>query len=640
MKNLSKFILALLLTCNVALNAQERRCSTMEYLADQLQRNPEMQHNMDLIEQHTQDFVRSYNPLTDRAVVTIPVVFHVLYNTTAQNISDAQINAQIAQLNADFRKLNSDFSAVPSAFQSVAADCEVQFCLAQQTPSGAATTGIERRSTTVTGWTSDDACKYYAQGGLDAWNSAKYLNLWTVNFSNGLLGYAQFPGGASATDGVVLQYNSVGSLAAPTSYTPYNKGRTATHEVGHWLNLRHIWGDATCGSDLVSDTPTHNDANYGCPTYPHYSTCTGTPVEMTMNYMDYTDDGCMQMFTAGQKTRMQALFATGGARVGLLTSIGCQAPSGGTSCATPSSLTASSITTSGATLGWAAVSGATSYNVQYKLSSASTWTTTTSTTNSMALTGLTAASTYNFQVQAVCSSGTSAYSTASSFTTASTSGCTDAYESNNTLSAAKTIAVNTTITAIISSSTDKDYFKFTNTSTAKNIKVTLSNLPLDYDLKLYNSSGTLLATSQNSGTTAETVKYNNGTVGTYYAYVYGYNGAYSASSCYNLVANISSTAYRGTEEGITDAMIDNKLGLAIFPNPTRDMAKIAVTVENEEPTTMSIIDMTGKKVFENKYNLTKGNNIIDLNMSDSPKGMYLIFVQNGSDIETAKLILN
>lgn len=635
-------MIALLLLCNTVLQAQEKRCNTMEYLADQLQRNPNLQHNMDLIEQHTQEFSRTYNQITDRAVVTIPVVFHVLYNTTAQNISDAQINAQLAQLNADFRKLNSDFSLVPSAFQSVAADCEVQFCLAQQTPSGSATTGIERRSTTITGWSSNDACKYYAQGGLDAWNSAKYLNVWSVNFSNGLLGYAQFPGGAAATDGVVLQYNSIGSLASPTSYAPYNKGRTATHEIGHWLNLRHIWGDATCGSDLVSDTPTHNTSNYGCPTYPHYSTCTGSPVEMTMNYMDYTDDGCMQMFTAGQKTRMQALFASGGARVGLLTSVGCQAPSsGGTTCATPNGLSAGSITTSGATLSWTAVTGASSYNVQYKLSSASTWTTTTSTSNSKTLSGLSAASVYNYQVQAVCTSGTSAYSSAASFTTSSTSTtCSDVYESNNTLSAAKSISANTSITAKISSSTDKDYFKFTNTSTAKNIRVTLSNLPYDYDLKLYNSSGTLLATSQNGGTTNETVKYNNGSVGTYYAYVYGYNGVYSTASCYNLIANISSTAYRGTENGSIEDLLDTKLGLMIFPNPTRNMTKISVNVENEEPTTMLILDMTGKKVFENKYNLTKGDNVIDLNMSDSPKGMYLIFVQNGADTQSAKLILN
>jgi hypothetical protein len=126
------------------------------------------------------------------------------------------------------------------------------------------------------------------------------------------LGYAQFPGGSSATDGIVLDDNATGNTG--TAAAPFNKGRTATHEVGHWLNLRHIWGDATCGNDQVGDTPTHNTANYGCPAAGHKSTCSGTPIEMTMNYMDYTDDACMYMFSAGQASRMLAVFAAGGPR--------------------------------------------------------------------------------------------------------------------------------------------------------------------------------------------------------------------------------------------------------------------------------------------------------------------------------------
>jgi hypothetical protein len=138
------------------------------------------------------------------------------------------------------------------------------------------------------------------------------LNIWVCNMGGGILGYAQFPGGSSSTDGVVLDDNATGRTG--TAAAPFNKGRTATHEVGHWMNLRHIWGDATCGTDQVGDTPTHNTANYGCPSAGHLSTCSGTPVEMTMNYMDYTDDACMYMFSGGQKTRMLAVFASGGPR--------------------------------------------------------------------------------------------------------------------------------------------------------------------------------------------------------------------------------------------------------------------------------------------------------------------------------------
>ncbi|WP_246186411.1 M43 family zinc metalloprotease [Phnomibacter ginsenosidimutans] len=101
-----------------------------------------------------------------------------------------------------------------------------------------------------------------------------------------------------------------------TAAAPFNLGRTATHEVGHWANLRHIWGDATCGNDQVGDTPPHNTANYGCPAQGHKSTCTGTPNELWMNYMDYTDDRCMYMFSTGQKDRMLAVFAAGGPRAG------------------------------------------------------------------------------------------------------------------------------------------------------------------------------------------------------------------------------------------------------------------------------------------------------------------------------------
>jgi hypothetical protein len=157
--------------------------------------------------------------------------------------------------------------------------------------------------------------KKSSKGGIDPTNPAQNLNIWVVNNMGDILGYAQFPGGSPATDGVVIAHNFFGRTGVVSA--PYHLGRTTTHEVGHWLNLRHIWGDATCGNDQVSDTPAHNTANYGCPAAGHKSTCTGTPVEMTMNYMDYTDDACMYMFSAGQKSRMLAIFAAGGARAAM-----------------------------------------------------------------------------------------------------------------------------------------------------------------------------------------------------------------------------------------------------------------------------------------------------------------------------------
>ncbi|WP_264538317.1 zinc metalloprotease [Flavobacterium sp. N1736] len=278
----------------------QRGCATQEVLEAQLKADPTLAIRMNEIEAFTNKAM-----LTGKLVngkVQIPVVVNVLYRTTAENISNAQIQTQIDVLNKDFNALNSDFGSVPALFSGVKANVGISFVLDQ----------VIRKSTTKTSWGTNDAMKKTAQGGLAPTTPTTKLNLWACTIGGGILGYAQFPGGASATDGVVIDSKYFGLSGSANA--PYNLGRTATHEVGHWMNLRHIWGDATCGSDLVSDTPTHNTANYGVPAYPHYSTCSGTPVEMTMNYMDYTDDNAMYMFSNGQKSRMAAIFVTGGPR--------------------------------------------------------------------------------------------------------------------------------------------------------------------------------------------------------------------------------------------------------------------------------------------------------------------------------------
>ncbi len=302
---------------------QNRNCATMDVLQAQLATDPAMAQRMANIEAQTRVF--EANPTARRgtsATVIIPVVVHVVYNTSAQNVPLAQIEAQIRVLNEDFAKTNADASLVPAAFAGAAANTNIQFVLAKRDPSGNATSGVVRRSTKTRSFSSNDFVKYTSKGGSDAWPRDRYLNLWLCNLGQGLLGYAQFPGGAAATDGVVCLYSSVPGGTASN----YNKGRTATHEVGHWLNLRHIWGDATCGNDLVSDTPTQQTSNGGCPTFPKVTCSNGPSGDMFMNYMDYTYDRCMYMFTTGQGTRMNALFATGGARAALLTSTGGIAP--------------------------------------------------------------------------------------------------------------------------------------------------------------------------------------------------------------------------------------------------------------------------------------------------------------------------
>lgn len=260
-------------------------------------------------------------------VYTIPVVVHVVHNGenigVGQNISEAQINSAITALNKDFRKLNTDTLVPSHPFYSLQADIGIEFCLASKDPSGNSTNGINRINGGQAAWTVDNFDANVKP--TSAWDRTKYMNIWITTFSapdDQTLGYATFPGTNDASDGVVIAYSFFGTIG---NVSPgFDLNRTATHEVGHYLNLSHIWGDATCGDDFVSDTPTQEQDNSGCPSFPHNvgSSCNpGTNGEMFMNYMDYVDDACMSLFTTGQKDRMRAALL--GPRASLTTSDGC-----------------------------------------------------------------------------------------------------------------------------------------------------------------------------------------------------------------------------------------------------------------------------------------------------------------------------
>ena len=238
----------------------------------------------------------------------IPVVVHVVWRTEAENISDEQIQSQIEVLNQDFRKTNADVGQVPAVWQSRVADARVEFALASTDPDGNPSNGVTRTQTNVAGFgMNGNPVKSAATGGADPWPSDRYLNMWVCQLASNLLGYAQFPGGQPETDGVVILHSGFGTTG--TAAPPFDRGRTATHEIGHWLNLFHIWGDdgTGCnGTDEVDDTPNAAEENVGCPTFPHVTCSNGPDGDMFMNYMDYTNDACMYMFTEGQVTRMQA----------------------------------------------------------------------------------------------------------------------------------------------------------------------------------------------------------------------------------------------------------------------------------------------------------------------------------------------
>lgn len=642
MKTILHYLLLPLLIFVSAETLAQRTCATYENYQNQLLTNPVFAKNQKDIETFTRNYIkkggsRALNNIAGRgaSVYTIPVVVHVVFKTSAQNISDAQVQSQIDVLNNDYQLLNSDTALVPEAFKPVMADCKIQFCLAKQDANGSATTGIVRKQTTKTSFSnSDDGVKFNSKGGDNAWPANKYLNLWVCNLASPLLGYAQFPGGSAATDGVVILYSAFGNTGSVAA--PYNKGRTATHEVGHWFNLRHIWGDdgGACGNagDFIDDTPDQAKENYGCPAYPHVSCSNGPNGDMFMNYMDYVDDRCMQMFSIGQRDRMYAILQPGGARAAITTSQGCTEVSG-TTCGTPSGLSAANITFNSATISWSLVAGANSYDVQYKNSADTSFTTVADLTSvSYNLSGLTASASYNCQVKANCSSANSNYSATQSFTTQDV-GCTDNYEPNNTKNSAAAIPVDTDVKGLISTGTDNDYFSFSNTSAAKNIKITLTNLPADYDMKLLNTSGKRAGVSNNSGTANETIVYNNGAAGGYKVIVFGYGGANSTTQCYTLKISISGTAFR--EEAARVITVKN--GVAIYPQPASSFTNIQFNNEWKGIVTIRVINQLGAVVSTSQVNTD--NKTYRLNTSNLKSGMYYINIYNGRQFVTHKILV-
>ena len=288
-----------------------RMCGAMEAHMRLLEDDPDMRGRRAKIHAETNRMLQagSASKRVKKAPLTIPVVVHVVYRTAAENISVAQITSQIDALNRDYSASNADKVNTPAVWAGLIQDTQVRFALATKDPKGKPTTGITRTKTKAVSFSTHDKMKRASTGGADAWPASKYLNLWVCTLGGGLLGYAQFPGGAAATDGVAILNTAFGTTG--TAAAPFNLGRTATHEVGHWLNLNHIWGDTSdcSGSDHVLDTPTAQLPNFGVPSFPHVTCSNGPSGDMFMNYMDYVDDRAMVMFTHGQVARMQAALA-------------------------------------------------------------------------------------------------------------------------------------------------------------------------------------------------------------------------------------------------------------------------------------------------------------------------------------------
>lgn len=320
----------MLLTSSVTAQraAPRPHCATNEVNQRLEQRYPQLRANRQQVRGRVQTYLAQKKQARRQQPVTvIPVVFHVVYRTGLENIPTEQLLSQIEVLNTDYRRRNADSSQTLAPFKNLAADTRIQFCLASRDPQGNPTTGIVRSFTSTVAFEVDDAVKYAVFSGQDAWDRSRYLNIWVCNLSGDNLGYSQYPGGPAETDGVVLDYTTIGRAPVNPFRSAYNLGRTATHEIGHWLGLQHIWGPADSGcadSDDIADTPNQDDATTVCPAGTVVSCSNGPAGDMYQNFLDYTEDACMNLFTRDQAAYMQAVLNTTRSRI--LTAAVCSMP--------------------------------------------------------------------------------------------------------------------------------------------------------------------------------------------------------------------------------------------------------------------------------------------------------------------------
>jgi hypothetical protein len=318
-------LLTLILFSFTTANAQIERCGATEILLSQNSNNPEIEQRRAQLEKDISTYLDNKKNKNDKegndeeeGTYTIPVVLHLLYTGTTDSISDAQLLSQLDVLNEDFSRSNAD---ADNYWGDLGADTKIQFCLARRDPYGHPTNGITYTETSTSIFTlSSENAKYDDQGGKNPWPTDEYLNIWVVpEIADDVLGYAQFPGGDQRTDGVVVWHKAFGNTG--TLHPSYNLGRTTTHEVGHWINLKHIWGNVTgcIFGDNVSDTPKAHSPNYGC----NIGNVSCSSEDMVQNYMDYSDDACMNLFTEGQAERMRACFIEDDHREKLITSNAC-----------------------------------------------------------------------------------------------------------------------------------------------------------------------------------------------------------------------------------------------------------------------------------------------------------------------------
>ena len=497
------------------------------------------------------------------------------------------------------------------------------------TPSGLTATAITQTAATLS-WTAVGGSSSYnlqwKAASASTWNTISGITAATYNLS-GLAASTSYNFKVQANcNGTLSAYSAASTFttaAAASCGTPTGLTTTSVTQNSATLTWTAVGGSTSYNLQWkTAAASTWNTTNVTSNSY----SLSGLATATSYNFRVQTNcNGTLSSYSA------TATFTTAAAP----------------SCGVPSGLNATAITQSGATLNWSAISGAISYSLQWKSASSTVWTTVNNiTTASYNLSGLASAISYNFQVRATCSSATSAYSAAATFTTEFPV-CNDSYEPNNSRTAATALAGNTDINSQIALASDADWFRFSNASGAQNIKVDLTNLPANYDVRLYLNT-TQLGISQKTGTAAERIVYNTGTIATnYYVQVYSTGGASSSTECYTLRVSLSGTAWplgleggNGGDVTFEVPVVVQDAGFAIFPNPADETVTMEIPVaEDNTPVSVSIMDISGRVVAQQQSDMAKDANRMNFSLNKMADGVYFVHVRNGNQQSTRKLVV-
>lgn len=588
-------------------------------------------------------------------IITIPVVVHVIHSGqalgTAPNIQDGQVESQITVMNQDFRRMSGTPGFNSNA---VGADTMVQFALAKVDPNGNPTNGIVRHNLCEASWSTTAINSTVKPSTI--WDPTQYMNMWSVQFSDGsLLGYAQFPsnstltglntnGGSANTDGVVANYSYFGSRTIfPTGLygdTSFDKGRTMTHEVGHFLGLRHIWGEdgtACVADDYCNDTPRAAAPNYGCPT--GTNSCTSQPGnDMIENYMDYTDDACMNIFTVDQKARITTVMNNATRRLSLKTSTKDQAiplfandaelklenvcAAAGGACGSASTPT---IKVTIYNRGTAALTSAViSYNINGGTNYTYPW------TGNLAQNKF---ATFDMPV-------TNAINGTFNGTITTANGVTDQRASNNSVSAAYTIPSGPT--------------NYTFNNYVFRLQRDLYGSETTWNLK--NQAGTILYSGGPYTDTASlpAIITQNWTLANNNCYTFTINDAYSDGICCNYGTGyydikstdgtiiVASGASFGASESkvftvnvLSNETFETLNDIYVYPNPTKSVLNIAVPTGVELVKNVTVYNYLGQTITQK--NITTADDL-SIDTTNYSSGVYLITVSNGTQSKTLRFI--